>query len=234
MTGMQFDLTDSKNKTFALPINPKEISIDSSTADSTVSVVKLGQINLVGDEKIRSIEVSSTLPVKTADVHYLSVAEPYKSGQTYVDKMTKIYKSKKQVRLVVTKTKISFKGIMSEFKYGMADGNAEEFTYTFKLTEYKPHKAKKVKTPKKKKKKAKVAKKGKSRSAPPKKVGRGSKVVVNGRLHAGSNGSGPGLTERNATRKISLIAKGAKYPYHVATLSGGARGWVSKSAVKAV
>src|SRR5699024_12762158 len=48
---------------------------------------------------------------------------------------------------------LSFKGIMSEFKYGMEEGNADEFTYTFKLTEYKPHKAKKVKTSKKKKKK---------------------------------------------------------------------------------
>lgn len=232
MADMQFNLTDSKNKTFALPINPKEITIDSSTEDSTVSVVKLGQISLVGDEKIRSIEVSSTLPVETEDVYYLSIANPYKNGQTYVDKLAKIYKSKKQVRLVVTKTKISFKGIMSEFKYGMEDGNADEFTYTFKLTEYKPHKAKKIKTSKKKEKK--VAKKGKSRSKPPKKIGRGSKVIVNGRLHANSAGSGPGLTERNATRKISLIAKGAKYPYHVTTLSGGARGWVAKSAVKAV
>ncbi|WP_460730449.1 hypothetical protein, partial [Nocardia heshunensis] len=96
--------------------------------------------------------------------------------------------------------------------------------------EYKTHKAKKVKSSKKKK----TAKKGKSRSAPPKKVGRGSKVVVNGQLHRSSTGSGVGATERNATRKLTLVATGAKYPYHVATLSGGARGWVSKSAVKAV
>lgn len=232
MAGMQFKLTDSKNKTFALPLNPEEILIAGATEDSTVSVIKLGQINLVGDEKIKTIEIKSTIPVKPKEAHYLSITKPYAKGQSYLDKLSKIYKSKKQVRLVVTKTKISFKGIMSEFQYGMTGGNADEYTYTFKLTENKPHKAKKVK--KSKKKKGKVAKKGKSRSAPPGKVGRGSKVIVNGRLHAGSNGSGPGATERSATRKISLIAKGAKYPYHVATLSGGARGWVSKSAVKAV
>ncbi|AYM03569.1 hypothetical protein D8911_11455 [Levilactobacillus brevis] len=232
MAGMQFKLTNNKNKTFALPVNPKEIQLDYGTDDKTVSVIKLGQINLIGDEKLKTIEITSTIPVKPKQAHYLSISKPYAKGQTYLDKLLKIYKSKKQVRLVVTKTKISFKGIMTDFKYGMTEGYADEYTYTFKLTENKPHKAKKVKTSKKKKKK--VAKKGKSRSAPPGKVGRGSKVIVNGRLHAGSNGSGPGLTERNATRKISLIAKGAKYPYHVTTLSGGARGWVSKSAVKAV
>lgn len=231
MAGMQFKLTDNKNKTFALPVNPKEIQIDSGTDDKTVSVVKLGQINLIGDEKLKTIEITSTIPIKPKEAHYRSVSKPYAKGQTYLDKLTKIYKSKKQVRLVITKTKISFKGIMADFKYGMSEGYADEYTFTFKLIEYKPHKAKKIKKSKKKKK---VAKKGKSRSAPPKKVGRGSKVIVNGRLHLNSAGAGPGVTERNTTRKISLIAKGAKYPYHVTTLSGGARGWVSKSAVKAV
>lgn len=228
---MKFSITDSKNKTFNLPINPKEFSIDAATDDKTVSVVKLGQINLVGDEKLKSIEIASTLPVKTKDVHYLSTTDVYKNGQTYLDKLSKLYKAKKPIRLVISDTKVTFKGIISEFKYGMADGFAEEYTYTLKIGEYKAHKAKKVKA---KKKSKKVAKKGKSRSKPPKKISRGSKVIVNGRLHGDSAGRGPGMTERNATRKISLVAPKAKYPYHVATLSGGARGWVSKSAVKAV
>lgn len=228
---MKFSITDSKNKTFNLPINPKEFTIDAATDDKTVSVVKLGQINLIGDEKLKSIEITSTLPVKTSGIRYLSTKKVYKNGKTYVDKLSKLYKKKKPVRLVISGTKISFKGIISEFKYGMADGFADEYTYTLKIGEYKAHKAKKVK---KKKKSKKVAKKGKSRSKPPKKISRGSKVIVNGRLHRDSAGRGPGMTERNATRKISLVSPKAKYPYHVTTLSGGARGWVSKSAVKAV
>ena len=227
---MKFNLTDSKNKTFALPVNPAEINVESTTDDKTVTVVKLGEISLIGPEKVKTIELTSTIPVKTAGVHYLSTSKPYKNGQTYIDKINKMYKAKKPIRLVVTTTKISFKGTISDFKYGMAGGNADEYTFTLKLTEYKTHKAKKVKSSKKKK----TAKKGKSRSAPPKKVGRGSKVVVNGQLHRSSAGSGPGATERNATRKITLVDTGAKYPYHVATLSGGARGWVSKYSVKAV
>lgn len=229
---MKFSITDSKNKTFSLPINPKEYTIDAATDDKTVSVVKLGQLNLIGDEKLKSIEITSTLPVKTADVHYLSTTDVYKNGQTYLDKLSKLYKAKKPIRLVISGTKVSFKGIISEFKYGMADGFADEYTYTLKIGEYRAHKAKKVKQ--KKKKSKKVAKKGKSRSKPPKKISRGSKVIVNGRLHRDSAGRGPGLIERNATRKISLVSPKAKYPYHVATLGGGARGWVSKSAVKAV
>ena len=229
-TKMRFYVTDSKNKTFELPVNPKEISLDASTDDKTVNVIKFGQINLIGDEKLISVQVDGILPLETDGVHYLSTDKPYKKAQTYLDKLQKIYKSKKQARLVVSGTKINFKGVMSEFKYGMSEGFAEEYQYTFKLTQYKPHKAIKVKATKKKK----TAKKGKQRAAPPKKISRGSKVVVNGVLHRDSAGNGAGLTERNATRKISLVAKGAKYPYHVTTLNGGARGWVSASAVKAV
>lgn len=229
-TDMRFYLTDSKNKTFELPVNPKEISLDYTRDDSTVKVIKLGELNLIGDEKLVSIQIDGILPVETEDVHYLSTDKPYKKAQTYLDKFEKIYKSRKQARLVVSGTKINFKGIMSEFKHGMSDGFADEYQYSFKLAEYKPHKAIKVKATKKKK----TAKKGKQRAAPPKKISRGSKVVVNGTLHRDSAGNGAGLTERNATRKISLVAKGAKYPYHVTTLNGGARGWVSASAVKAV
>jgi len=226
---MIFSITDSKNKTFNLPVNPKEISLESGTDDQTVDVVRLGQINIIGYDKLRSIEISGILPVENEGVHYLSTDDVLDGAQDYIDKLNKIYKTKKQMRLVVSDTEISFKGTLASFKYEMSDGFAEEYQYTLKITEYKPHKALKVK-PKKKK----TAKKGKSRSKPPKKISRGSKVIVNGRLHRDSAGRGAGVTERNATRKISIVASGAKYPYHVTTLSGGARGWVSKSAVKAV
>lgn len=226
---MEFAFTDSKNKTFNLPVNPKEISLESATDDKTVDVVRLGQINIIGYDKLKSISLDFILPVETDGVHYLSTDDVLETAQDYLDKFNAMYKAKKQVRLVVTDTEISFKGSVTSFKHALANGFAEEYDCTIKLTEYKPHKALKVK-PKKKK----TAKKGKSRSKPPKKISRGSKVIVNGVLHRDSAGRGPGVTERNATRKISIVNSGAKYPYHVTTLNGGARGWVSKSAVKAV
>lgn len=226
---MGINLTDSKNKTFELPVNPAELMIKLETDDSTETVVKLGEINRIGEVKLRSISIESTLPVKPKNTHYITAKKPLSSAQKYIDKITKIHKSKKPVRLVLTTTKISVKMTIASFEYGFKSGNSDEYAYTLSLTEYKSYKAKKVKA-----KKKKSAKKGKARAAPPKKIGRGSKVKVNGRLHLDSYGRGPGVTERNATRKISLIAKGRAYPYHIVTLNGGARGWVSKSAVKAV
>lgn len=227
---MQFYITDSFNQTVALPVNPKEVSLDYTRDDSTVKVIKLGEISIIGDEKLVAVELQFILPVETDGVHYLSADNVWDTAAQYLERLNLLYTTRKNIRLVISDTDINFKGIISEFKYGMSDGYADEYQVTLKISQYKAHKAIKVKTTKKKT----TAKKGKQRSAPPKKIGRGSKVVVNGVLHRNSAGSGPGATERNATRKISLIAKGAKYPYHVTTLSGGARGWVKASAVKAV
>lgn len=223
-------LTDSKNKTFELPVNPAELTINYATDDATEQVVKLGEINRIGEQKLRQINIQSVLPVKTSGVHYVTATKPLKTAQDYINRLTNIQKSTKPLRLVLSGTKISLKMTIASFEYGFQNGNSDEYVYTLKLTEYKSYKAHKMKITKKKK----VAKKGKQRAKPPKKIGRGSKVRVNGRLHLDSYGSGPGVTERNAIRRISIVAKGRAYPYHVVTLSGGWRGWVKKSAVKAV
>ena len=73
----------------------------------------------------------------------------------------------------------------------------------------------------------------KKRAAPPKKIGIGSTVKVNGRLHLDSYGRGPGMYEKNATRQVIYIVPGRKYPVCVG-IGGIARGWVKRSEVKRV
>ncbi|WP_283680314.1 hypothetical protein [Lentilactobacillus sp. Marseille-Q4993] len=228
---MKFYFTNTKNGTIQAPVNPKEITIKQSTDDKTVDVVKLGQINIIGYEKVKEISLELPLPVDVEGVHYVAQGRMLNNAQEFIRWFQNAYVLKSVIRLVVSTTKISFKGKLSSFEYALKNGYADEYVLDITLKEYKPYKAKKIKK-KKKKKKVTATKKGKQRTAPPKKIGRGSKVVVNGQLFRNSAGSGPGAIERNATRKISLIAKGAKKPYHITTLTGGARGWVSASSVK--
>lgn len=222
-------LTDSKNKTFELPVNPEELLVNYGTDDSSEKIVKLGEINVLGEVKLRKITIQSVLPVSIKNVGYVTAVKKLESAQNYIDKIMAIYNSKKPARLVVSGTKISLKMTIASFTYGFKSGNSDEYAYTLELTEYKAYKAEKMKVAKKK-----TLTKGKSRSKPPKKIGRGSKVIVNGRLHLDSYGSAPGVTEHNALRKVNFIAPGRAYPYHVTLLNGGWRGWVKKSAVKAV
>ncbi|MDN7062818.1 hypothetical protein FIV11_13985 [Lactiplantibacillus plantarum] len=222
-------LTDNKNKTIELPVNPQELKVNYETNDATEEVVKLGEVNRIGEMKLRTLSIESILPVTMKNVRYVTASKPLSSAQKYIDWIVAAQKTKKPVRLVVSGTKISMKMTLASFNYGLENANADEYTYTLALTEYKTYKAEKMKVTKKK-----VAKKGKSRPKPPKKIGRGSKVIVNGRLHLDSYGSAPGVTEHNALRKVNFIAPGRAYPYHVTLLNGGWRGWVKKSAVKAV
>ncbi|WP_047999919.1 hypothetical protein [Lactiplantibacillus herbarum] len=222
-------LTDSKNKTFELPVNPEELKINYETNDSTEEVVKLGAINRIGEVKLRSISIDGILPISNKGVGYVTASKPLSKAQDYINRLTSIHQSKKPVRFVLSGTKISLQMTIASFTYGFKSGNSDEYVYTLVLTEYKSYKAELMKITKKK-----VAAKGKKRPAPPKKIGRGSTVIVNGRLHVDSYGSGPGQTERNATRKVNFIALGRACPYHVTTLSGGWRGWVTKSSVRAV
>ena len=78
------------------------------------------------------------------------------------------------------------------------------------------------------KRKTTKAHKSKGKRGPIKK---GEKIKVNGRLHYDSWGAKPGMTEHNATMKVSHLAKGHKYPVHVSTLGGLRQGWVKADEV---
>ncbi|APX72718.1 hypothetical protein M5C72_06315 [Companilactobacillus allii] len=218
-------ITDDANKTFELPINPAEVELTAETDDKSETVTGLGEVNLIGDSKLRSISVQSTLPLDPSSEHYVSAQNLLGSAQEYIDWLLNIQESKKPMRLVISSTKISFKATISSFQYGFKNGYDGEYVYTLTLKEYRPFLAKKVT------KEQSVISES-TRPTPPNKVGIGSTVIVNGQLHRDSAGNGLGLIEQNATRKISLINPGSSYPYHVVTLDGGARGWVKESDVK--
>ncbi|WP_125764420.1 hypothetical protein [Companilactobacillus hulinensis] len=219
-------ITDDSNATFELPINPAEVELTAETDDKSETVIDLGEVNLIGDSKLRSISVQSTLPLSPADEHYVSAQNLLGSAQDYIDWIIKIQESKKPMRLVISSTKISFKATISSFQYGFKNGYDGEYAYTLVLKEYRPYVAKKLGA------KQEPVKTEPIRPSPPNKVGMGSTVIVNGQLHRDSAGNGAGVTEQNATRKISLVNPGSAYPYHVTTLDGGARGWVRESDVR--
>lgn len=211
----------SNNKTIELPVNPAEVLIKYETDDTSQTILNLGEINRLGDVKLTSVSIESTFP--KAETHYL--ASELKKPDTYINFLKNIQKKKQHVQFVVASTKISLTMTISSFEYGFKNGYDGEYTYTLQLKEYKEYKYKKIT-------KTKKASSKKTKPAPAKKIGVGSIVYVNGRLHRDSYGSGPGVYEKNAKRKITYMAPGRAYPVHVALVNGGPRGWVKKSEVK--
>ncbi|WEV40364.1 hypothetical protein [Lactobacillus sp. ESL0681] len=221
-------LTNYKdNKTIELPVNPADLMVKYESDDKSQTVVNLGEINQQGFLKLSTLQIESTFPKE--EEHYVTTDDFHKPDY-YIKWLKKIEKDRGHLQLVVSSTKLSKTMTISSFEVGFKDGYDGEYAYTLELKEYR--KASYTKVKKKKKKKSKKSSHKKKRTSPAKKIGRGSTVIVNGRLHADSDGHGKGLYEKNAKRKVTNIANGHKYPIHVSLTSGGARGWVKKSEVK--
>lgn len=222
LNGFAVYLTNqTTNEKIELPVNPSEVKLSYETDDSSHTIINLGEINNVGKVKLTSMTISSVFTKNRAK--YVSSSKFWKPD-TYISKLKAIQSKNQKVRLVIASTKISVLMTISKFEYGFENGFADEYTYELQLKEYRSHKYKKIQSPKGKAKTTKAS--------PPKKVGVGSIVIVNGRLHLDSYGSGPGLYEKNAKRKITYMAPGRPYPVHVALVNGGPRGWVKQSEVK--
>lgn len=224
VNGYAVYITDqTTKKKIELPVNPAEVELTYETDDASNTVINLGEVNTPGYLKLVSLTIESTFPKRK--LPFVSVKKLSKPD-TYIKNLKSMQSKKHKVRVVVSGTKISLLMTISSFKYGLKNGNVDEYLYTLELKQYRSYSYKKLKNKKKGK-----GKKGKSRSSPAGKVGRGSSVIVNGRLHADSYGRGAGMYEKNAKRTVLYIAPGRKYPVCVG-INGVPRGWVKMSEVK--
>lgn len=220
--------TDHNNKTFELPIMPAEVYVDRIMDTVQNTIVKLGEVDRIGERKLNEFEIQGTIPVLPKSDKLTTATTLFDHGREYIGLFEAWQESKKPGRFVITADReMSGRITISKFKWGMKDGNSSEFYFELTCREWRDFAAKRITI-----KNDKVADYGEGRPAPPRKLGVGSRVIVNGRLHRDSYGMGPGQTERNAERVISLVAPGRAFPYHVALVGGGARGWVTADSVR--
>lgn len=224
LNGYAVYITDqTSGKQIELPVNPAQVELSYETDDKNETVINLGEVNAVGHVKLTSLTIESMFPkFYTAYTSVNNLQDP----EDYIETIKNIEKKKHKVRVVISGTEISILMTIQKFNYSMKHGNVDEYLYSLTFKEYRKWDYKKLKTSKKK-----SHKKAKKRSSPPKKVGIGSKVKVNGRLHADSYGRGAGMYEKNAKREVLYIVPGRKYPVCVG-INGIARGWVKRSEVK--
>lgn len=229
-THMGFYITYGKNKTFELPVNPAEVSIKYETDDKQTNIISYGEINQIGEYKLRKFDFDFVLPRHMKTTHYLTANSFQPRAHSYLSLLIKLYKAKKPIRFVISSTAVSIKMTIAGFTFGFKDGYADEYACTLSLREYRSYAAKRVK-PKKKKKKS--AKKGKTRSKSATKITRGSIVVATGSLYSTADGDTKlGTILENQTVKVTLMIPNTKYPYYLQALMGKPLGWASKASVR--
>lgn len=207
---------------------PSDISINNETNDATNNVIGHGEINRVGDHKLKKMNINSVFPMDSDEVPYTTApdGDMWRKATSYITFLNNIVESKKPCRLVIAGSNISLKANL-QFTYGMSNGNAQEYSYNLIFTEYRPVMARKLGSSKKKK----VAKKGKPRSKPSHKINRGSTVLINGQAYLNKDAA-KGVSIRKRQCNIKIVSKNAKHPFYVVATDGTPIGWVSKEAIK--
>lgn len=236
MTDIRFYVEYRNAQRVMLPVNPEQLEVQGPGTNSTVNLVGTGDVNILKSPGLRKVSLESWIPSSFDGAGYILPDAPQYNAKFYRDFFTAIQGQKEPVNLVITGLDVTLQMGLEAFNYRW-EGSDADMWYQLDFKEWKSYQAEvvQVEQPQSPAEAVpEVARVEPVRENIPKAIAVGVTVRVNGRLHRDSNGSAPGQTERNATRKISHIAKGKPYPYHVTTLEGGWRGWVQASAVEVI
>lgn len=223
------------------PIAPSKMQMKINGNNKTLTLINGEEINMLKKPGLTEISFDLLLP----NVQYPFAT--YKSGfvdaKYFLDSLEEMKTSEEPFQFIVTRAfpngKMLFDTNMkvSLEDYSILEDKKEGFdvVVSVKLKQYRDFGTKTCKVSKPKDEKPKVSKPNKpKRKANPKKIGIGSTVIVNGRLHRDSYGNGAGQTRTNYKGKVNFINMKGSHPYHVTTPDGGWLGWVTASSVKGV
>jgi hypothetical protein len=212
-----------------LPVNPSEIKITTQGHNVVQEIIKLGEINLLRDRKLKTLTISSFFP-RTADAPYVLTKGKFEGPDFYKAFFEKIMHDKKPARLVISDLGVNFLVSIESFEWDVKAMD-DDVHYSIRVMEYREYSAKTVVM-----KNANAATTSSSSSRAKTGFAIGDTVLVNGKYWYTSYGDSPFGTFKDFTGKISHIVsnKSRKYRYHITTTSGGWRGWVAESQIKHV
>ena len=225
-----------------LPIAPSKLQLKVENQNKTMNLINEGEINILKQAGLTTIEFDALIPqVKYPFAIY---KDGFKEASFYLERLKKLKISEEPLQFIVTRELAGKKLFGTNIKVSLEDytinedvKNGVDVVVSVKLKQYRDYGTKTCNItfvkPKPGINKPKVTK-SKSRPSSSKKIGIGSNVIVNGRLHRDSYGKGPGQMRTNYKGKINFVNKRGSHPYHVTTPSGGWQGWVTSSSVRGV
>lgn len=129
---MEFWLQKSEEDKFQLPVKPSEFAVNVTQKNTTVNVIKKGDINLIGNTGLREISLSSFFPAKD---YNFSNNSGRKEPLTYVKKINTWRNSGEPIRVVITGV-LNMRCTIESFSWGEQDATGDIY-YSLALKEYK-------------------------------------------------------------------------------------------------
>jgi hypothetical protein len=216
-----------------LPVNPEELSVKWSGTNTTESIVGLGDITVLNVVGLQGLTIKSFIAASGGS--YIVSNSSLGNPETFIEFIKDVRESKEPIRIVVTGLNVNINiqvGIQS-FGYSWSGGD-EDMYYTLQLQQWVDYAPKVYTPPTVVPDTPAPPTEAPPRENIPKAVTIGCTVMANGQLHKDSFGGGPGQTESGAQRKVNFIKEGRSHPYHLTTMEGGWRGWVTADSVEVI
>lgn len=223
------------------PIAPSKMQMKINGNNKTLTLINGEEINML--KKAGLTDISFDLLIPNVQYPFATYKSGFVDAKYFLDAMEEMKTSETPFQFIVTRAfpngKMLFDTNMkvSLEDYSISEDKKEGFdvVVSVNLKQYRNFGTKTCKVSKVENGKPKVSKPSEpKREANPKKIGIGSTVIVNGRLHRDSYGNGAGQVRTNYKGKVNFINIKGSHPYHVTTPSGGWLGWVTASSVKGV
>lgn len=225
-----------------LPIAPQKLQIKINNANSTLTLINDGEINILKTPKLTDIEFECEIP--QVKYPFASYKDGVKSASHFLDYFETLKVQKKPFQFIVSRTmpngnvlfSTNIKVSMEDYKIVEQAKNAFDLTVKIKLKQYREYATKTVNVKMKdsEPKATVTSKRAESTTQSSKPIEIGSEVILNGQLFRDSYGGGAGKTLSNYRGKVNFINTDGSHLYHIATPSGEWLGWVTADSVKAV
>lgn len=227
-----------------LPVNPEQLPVEKDNANDEYNVLGIGPIMVPRIPKLRVVTISSFFPGRSFPG--VLTSNGFQPPEFYInffdtamnEKAVLIYTP---VRYYEDGTPFmqgdtGFQVLVTKFTYTEKGGETGDFYYDLELTEYRDYSPQtmQIQTPATSTTPAAVSTEH-QRDIPQGKIVAGSMCIANGQYYATSYGTGSSGSASGRRVLVSrIVDESRQCPIHITTESGGALGWIAKSALQVV
>lgn len=225
-----------------LPIAPSKLQLEIENQNKTLTLINDGEINILKKAGLTNISFDALIP--NVKYPFAVYKNGFQKAEVFLNILEQLKVSQEPFQFIVTREiqsgsslySTNMKVSLEDYKIKEESKQGLDAVVSVKLKQYKDFGTKTCNiTFASSKPNAKPQTTvQEARTSEPKKIGIGSDVIVNGRLHRDSYGQGAGQTRTNYRGKVNFINMKGSHPYHVTTPDGGWLGWVTASSVQGV
>lgn len=226
-----------------LPVNPEKLPVERGNENDDYNVLGIGPIMVPRDPSLRVVSISSYFPGRLSPM--VLTPNEFQEPEFYIQ----FFESAMKDRVPILYTPVryyedgtpfmtgdtGFQVLVTQFDTEERGGETGDFYYDLELTEYRDYSPQTMQIQQQQTGQPAEATTEKTREVPAGQIVVGSVCIANGKYYYTSYGDEPHGNGNGRRVVVSRIVDATRSaPIHITTESGGALGWIAKSALQVV